>query len=196
MKIVFIFLVVFNLGYGVSDEVNKKVYEIIPMVRLEKSNRNYHKDGTIYFKSGISEEILHHELVHVLDQNMKWVSCTEEFSNGIMEDVIYEEDIIDSYYKYYGDVNREDNILVQDLIDALSITKISVYYNRDIKYYKEDTSRLNKEIFANLGAIYLLRREKDIKFVEDNFPRIVREFKKIFKEEWWEVIRRDVIIKS
>ena len=142
-------------------------------------------------------EIFRHEYGHFVDDILGRISTTENFGFALEADQYWLDNSkiegSDNFSAMLDDLAATDAIHSRYISDILSgvflnDTKIrKVYNSQGLPFYGHDTSEywlswpmeakiVEKEVFANLYAIYLKGEKSDIAFVERWFPNLSSRF--------------------
>lgn len=140
-----------------------------------------------------------HELGHFIDDSLGRISMTENFIYSIDADKgQYERGMeygMDNFQRLIHEMSENNEILsnryLSDILSAVFINDTSireVYYKSFLPFYKHDTEywaeiegprgAVQKEVFADMFAIYSENNRNIIEFVERNFPNMALRFKK------------------
>ena len=168
----------------------------------EKPRRSHYSETekTIRMDSRIDPEeyqiTFQHEMGHFIDDAKDRISLGENFYFSIEADKDQynrgSEFGMENFERLLTELSENEDIMsnryVSDILSAVfrndtAVRKIyennyQAFYGHDNWYWMEREGSVQKEIFANLFAIYTENNENSVNFVERNFPNIVSRFKK------------------
>jgi hypothetical protein len=134
------------MRYSVSDD---KIY----------INPN-HSDFRYYDLS----ESLSHEIIHMIDIRNN-ISDKLNIDNELRRTRLQIDIDEDKYIKMLSSSKYEDNMTLSDIFSAITNSKISGNYNHSNRYWLEDTTRIEKELSANIMSAYLTNNKDTLDII-------------------------------
>ena len=136
---------------------------------------------------------LRHEMGHFVDAQMKRPSVLQEFESAIQADKeLLNKSSIDNLLDDVGAGNVIYSRYISDILSALTFNDskiIDFYYSDGLPFYGHDIlywngvqgpdNAVQKEIFANLFAIYAENNDNVVAFIGKWFPNTVCQFNSI-----------------
>lgn len=138
-----------------------------------------------------------HEMGHYIDDHLGKIASSDDFESAIFADIYWYDNTdilgIENREKMIEElINTEvvDCRYVSDILSGLFLNDNKIvekyysvgatFYHHDLKYWlgvEGPKKAVNKEVFANLFAIYVENDKSSIGFVEKYFPNITSRFK-------------------
>lgn len=134
------------MRYSVSDD---KIY-----INLNHSDFRYYD----------LSESLSHEIIHMIDIRNN-ISDKLNIDNELRRTRLQIDIDEDKYIKMLSSSKYEDNMTLSDIFSAITNSKISGNYNHSNRYWLEDTTRIEKELSANIMSAYLTNNKDTLDII-------------------------------
>lgn len=109
-------------------------------------------------------ESLSHEIMHMIDIRNS-ISDKINIDNELRRARLQIDIDEDKYINILSSSKYEDNMTLSDIFSAITNGKISGNYMHSSKYWLEDTTRVKKEISANIMAAYLTNNQDTLNII-------------------------------
>lgn len=116
------------------------------------------------FKYYDLSESLSHEIVHMIDIRNS-ISDKINIDNELRRARLQIDIDEDKYINMLSSSKYEDNMTLSDIFSAITNGKISGNYMHSSKYWLEDTTRVEKEISANIMSAYLTNNQDTMNII-------------------------------
>ena len=145
-----------------NTEINYKLN--VPMKYSINDDKIYintnHPDIKYYDLS----ESLTHEIIHMIDIRNK-ISDRLNIENELRRTKLQIDIDEDKYINILSSSKYEDNMTLSDIFSAITNGRISGNYMHSIKYWIEDTTRVEKELSANIMSAYLNKNQDTLNII-------------------------------
>lgn len=116
------------------------------------------------FKYYDLSESLSHEIIHMIDIRNN-ISDKLNIDNELRRTRLQIDIDEDKYIKMLSSSKYEDNMTLSDIFSAITNSKISGNYNHSNRYWLEDTTRIEKELSANIMSAYLTNNKDTLDII-------------------------------
>jgi hypothetical protein len=150
--------------YLTSDNAEIKNSLNVPMRYSIDDNKIYINQTHPDFKYYDLSESLSHEIIHMIDIRNN-ISDKLNIDNELRRARLQIDIDEDKYIKMLSSSKYEDNMTLSDIFSAVTNSKISGSYNHSSKYWLEDTTRIEKELSANIMSAYLTNNKDTLDII-------------------------------
>lgn len=116
------------------------------------------------FKYYDLQESLTHEIIHMIDIRNN-ISDKLNIDNELRRARLQIDIDEDKYIKMLSSSKYEDNMTLSDIFSAITNGKISGNYMHSNKYWIEDSTRIEKELSANIMSAYLNKNQDTLNII-------------------------------
>ena len=116
------------------------------------------------FKYYDLSESLSHEIIHMIDIRNN-ISNKLNIDNELRRARLQIDVDEDKYIKILSSSKYEDNMTLSDIFSAITNGKISGNYMHSSKYWIEDSTRIEKELSANIMSAYLNKNQDTLNII-------------------------------
>lgn len=117
------------------------------------------------FKYYNLSESLSHEIIHMIDIRNN-ISNKLNIDNELRRARLQIDIDEDKYIKMLSSSKYEDNMTLSDIFSAITNGKISGNYMHSSKYWIDDSTRIEKELSANIMSAYLNKNQDTLNIID------------------------------
>lgn len=150
--------------YLTSDNAKINNSLNVPMRYSIDDNKIYINPSHPDFKYYDLSESLSHEIIHMIDIRNN-ISDKLNIDNELRRARLQIDIDEDKYIKMLSSSKYEDNMTLSDIFSAITNGKISGNYMHSNKYWIEDSTRIEKELFANIMSAYLNKNQDTLNVI-------------------------------
>lgn len=136
----------------------------VPMRYSVSDNKIYINPNHSDFRYYDLSESLSHEIIHMIDIRNN-ISDKLNIDNELRRTRLQIDIDEDKYIKMLSSSKYEDNMTLSDIFSAITNSKISGNYNHSNRYWLEDTTRIEKELSANIMSAYLTNNKDTLDII-------------------------------
>lgn len=135
------------------------------------------------FKYYDLSESLSHEIIHMIDIRNN-ISNKLNINNELRRARLQIDVDEDKYIKILSSSKYEDNMTLSDIFSAITNGKISGNYMHSSKYWIEDSTRIEKELSANIMSAYLNKNQDTLNIINsiNGLKQIKEKVVKLYNE--------------
>lgn len=150
--------------YLTSDNAKINNSLNVPMRYSIDDNKIYINPSHPDFKYYDLSESLSHEIIHMIDIRNN-ISDKLNIDNELRRARLQIDIDEDKYIKMLSSSKYEDNMTLSDIFSAITNGKISGNYMHSNKYWIEDSTRIEKELSANIMSAYLNKNQDTLNVI-------------------------------
>lgn len=117
------------------------------------------------FKYYDLSESLSHEIIHMIDIRNN-ISDKLNIDNELRRARLQIDIDEDKYIKMLSSSKYEDNMTLSDIFSAITNGKVSGNYMHSSKYWIDDSTRIEKELSANIMSAYLNKNQGTLNIID------------------------------
>ncbi len=136
----------------------------VPMRYSIDDDKIYINPNHLDFKYYDLSESLTHEIIHMIDIRNN-ISNKLNIDNELRRARLQIDVDEDKYIKILSSSKYEDNMTLSDIFSAITNGKISGNYMHSSKYWIEDSTRIEKELSANIMSAYLNKNQDTLNII-------------------------------
>lgn len=136
----------------------------VPMRYSVSDDKIYINPNHSDFKYYDLSESLSHEIIHMIDIRNN-ISDKLNIDNELRRARLQIDVDEDKYINMLSSSKYEDNMTLSDIFSAITNGKISGNYMHSSKYWIEDSTRIEKELSANIMSAYLNKNQDTLNII-------------------------------
>lgn len=136
----------------------------VPMKYSIDDDKIYINPNHSDFKYYDLTESLTHEIIHMIDIRNN-ISNKLNIDNELRRARLQIDVDEDKYIRILSSSKYEDNMTLSDIFSAITNGKISGNYMHSSKYWIEDSTRIEKELSANIMSAYLNKNQDTLNII-------------------------------
>lgn len=152
----------------------------VPMRYNTDEDKIFINPNHLDFKYYDLSESLTHEIIHMIDARNN-ISNKLNIDNELRRAELYINSNSDEYSNLFDDNKYAKNMTLSDIFSAVTNNKLVGKIGHDTPYWNEDSSRITKEISANIMSAYL-NNNKDTLDIIDKINPLKQIKEKVVKE--------------
>ena len=137
----------------------------VPMRYSIADDKIYINPSHSDFKYYDLSESLSHEIIHMIDIRNN-ISDRLNIGNELRRIRLQIDINEDKYIKMLSSSKYEDNMTLSDIFSAITNGKISGNYMHSSKYWIEDSTRIERELSANIMSAYLNKNQDTLNIID------------------------------
>ena len=151
--------------YLTSDNAEIKNNLNVPMRYSIDDNKIYINPTHPDFKYYDLSESLSHEIIHMIDIRNN-ISDKLNIDNELRRTRLQIDIDEDKYIKMLSSSKYEDNMTLSDIFSAITNGKITGNYGHEANYWVKDSTRIEKELSANIMSAYLNKNQDTLNIID------------------------------
>lgn len=145
----------------------------VPMRYSVSDDKIYINPNHPDFKYYDLSESLSHEIIHMIDIRNN-ISDKLNIDNELRRARLQIDIDEDKYIKMLSSSKYEDNMTLSDIFSAITNGKITGNYGHEANYWIKDSTRIEKELSANIMSAYLNKNQDTLNIINS-----IKELKEI-----------------